>query len=60
MYNLATFASSFPYPSIKIGTMVMGIVVVGVVACKGGNAGLKGEIGQSISKVIIVMLLGIN
>ena len=40
--------------------MVMGVVIVDVVAYRGGNIRLKGEVGQSINKVIIVMLLGIN
>ena len=60
MYNLAVFASSFLYPSVKVGAVAMGVIVVGIVACRGGNAGLKGEVGQSINKVIVVVLLGIN
>jgi len=43
-----------------MGAMVMGVVIVDVVAYRGGNIRLKGEVGQSINKVIIVMLLGIN
>ena len=41
MYNLATFTSSFPYPSVEAGAVVIGIVVAGVVACKGRNSGLR-------------------
>ena len=60
VYNLAVFASSFPYPNVEVGTIVMGVVVVGVMACGGGDGGLRGEISQNIGKVIIGMLLGIN
>jgi hypothetical protein len=60
VYNLAIFTSSFPYPNIEVGTMATGVVVVGVVAYRGGNGGLRGEVGQDISKVIIGVLLGIN
>jgi len=41
MYNLATFASSFPYPSVEVGAVVTGIVVAGIVACRGRNGGLR-------------------
>ena len=60
MYNLAAFASSFPYFNIEVGTMATGVVVVGVVACRGRDGGLRGEVSQDISKVIIGVLLGIN
>ena len=44
MYNLAVFASSFPYPSIEIGTMVIGIVVVGIIAYRGGDSEFNNKV----------------
>ena len=44
MYNLAVFASSFPYPNIEVGTVIIGIVIVGVIAYRGGNSGLKDKV----------------
>jgi hypothetical protein len=43
-----------------VGTMVTGIVVVGVVAYGGRDSGLRGKVSRDISKVIIGILLGIN
>ena len=60
MYNLAAFASSFPYPNIEVGTVATGVVVAGVVAYGGGDSRLRGKVSQDISKVIIGVLLGIN
>jgi hypothetical protein len=60
VYNLAAFTSSFLYPNIEVGTMATGIVVVGIVAYRGKDGGLKGKVGQDISKVVISVLLGIN
>ena len=44
MYNLAVFASSFPYPNVEVGTVAMGIVVAGIIACKGRDGGLSGGV----------------
>ena len=44
MYNLAAFASSFPYPSVEAGAVAIGIVVIGVVAYRGRNSELRSEI----------------
>ena len=44
MYNLAVFANSFPYPSVKVGTVVMGIVVAGIMAYRGRDGGLSGKV----------------
>ena len=41
MYNLAAFASSFPYPSVKAGTVATGIVITGIIACRGRNGRLR-------------------
>ena len=60
MYNLAIFTSSFLYPSIKAGAVVMGIVVAGIVACGGGDGGLRSGVRQDIGKVVVAVLLGIN
>jgi hypothetical protein len=60
VYNLAIFASSFPYLNIEVGTVVTGVVIVGVVACGGRDSGLRGEVNQNISKVIVSVLSGIN
>ena len=38
MYNLAIFTSSFSYPSVEVGAVVMGIVVVGIMACGGRDS----------------------
>jgi uncharacterized membrane protein len=43
-----------------VGTMATGVVVVGVVACGGGDSGLRGEVSRDISKVVIGILSGIN
>jgi hypothetical protein len=43
-----------------VGTIATGIVVVGIVACRGKDSGLKGKAGQDISKVVISVLSGIN
>jgi hypothetical protein len=60
VYNLAAFASSFPYPNIEVGTVATGVVVAGVVAYGGGDSGLRGEVGRDISKVVVSVLSGIN
>jgi hypothetical protein len=60
VYNLAAFTSSFPYPNIEVGTVVIGVVIVGVIAYRGRDSGFKGKVGQNISKVVIGILLGIN
>ena len=44
MYNLAIFTSSFPYPSVKVGTMATGIVVVGIIAYKSGDSKLSSKV----------------
>ena len=44
MYNLAVFTNSFPYSSVEAGTIVTGIVVVGVMAYKGRNNRLRNKI----------------
>ena len=44
MYNLAIFTSSFLYPSIKVGAIVTGIVVVGIIARGGRNSRLRGRV----------------
>jgi len=50
VYNLAAFASSFPYPSVEVG----------VVAYGGRNGGLRSRVGRNIGKVIIGVLSGID
>ena len=60
MYNLAIFTSSFLYPSIEAGAVVTGIVVAGIMACRGRNSGLRSGVGQDINKVIIAVLSGID
>jgi hypothetical protein len=60
VYNLAVFTSSFLYPNIEVGTVAIGVVVVGVMACRGGDGRLRGKVGWDIGKVIIGVLLGIN
>ena len=44
MYNLAIFTSSFLYFSVEVGAMAMGIVIVSIMACGGGNSGFRGKI----------------
>ena len=44
MYNLAVFTSSFLYPSVKVGTIAIGIVVVNIIAHRGGNSGLRDKV----------------
>ena len=44
MYNLAIFTNSFPYPSIEVGAMAMGIIVANIIAYKGGDGGLSGKV----------------
>ena len=44
MYNLAIFASSFPYPSVEVGAVVTGIVVVGIIAYRGRDSGLSNKV----------------
>ena len=44
MYNLAIFTNSFLYPSIEVSTVVMGIIVANIIACKGGDGGLSSEV----------------
>ena len=60
MYNLATFISSFPYPSVEVGAMATGIVVASIMACKGGDSGFSSKVSQHISKAIIAILLGVD
>ena len=60
MCNLAAFTSSFLYPSVEIGTVATGIVIVGIIAHGDRNSRLKNKVNQDISKVIISVLLGIN
>jgi hypothetical protein len=45
VYNLAAFASSFPYPNIEVGTVAINIVIAGIVACGGGDGKLKNKVG---------------
>ena len=45
MYNLAIFTSSFLYPSVKVGTIAMGIVIVNIVACRGGDSKFSNKVG---------------
>ena len=42
--HLIIFASSFLYPGVEVGAVAIGIVVAGVMACRGGNGGLRGGI----------------
>ena len=44
MYNLAAFTSSFLYPSIEVGAMATGIVVVSIIACRGRDSGLSSKV----------------
>ena len=44
MYNLAIFISSFPYPSVEVGAVATGIVIVGIMACKGGDGRLSSKV----------------
>ena len=44
MYNLTIFTSSFPYPSIEVGIMAIGIVIVGIIACRGGDSKLNNKV----------------
>ena len=44
MYNLAIFTSSFPYPNVEAGTVVTGIVIVGIIACRGRNGKLRSRV----------------
>ena len=44
MYNLAVFTSSFLYASIKVGTVVMDIIIIGIIACGGRDNKLKNKI----------------
>ena len=60
MYNLAIFTSSFPYPSVEVGAVAIGIVVAGIMACEGRDSGLSGRVSWYISKAIIAVLSGIN
>jgi hypothetical protein len=43
-----------------VGTVVTGVVVVGVVACRDRDGGLRGKVGWDIGKVVVSVLLGIN
>jgi hypothetical protein len=43
-----------------VGTVVTGVVVVGVIACGGGDGGLRGKVSRDIGKVVVSVLLGIN
>ena len=40
--------------------MATGIVVVGIIACKGRNSKFSNKISQHINKAIIAVLLGVN
>ena len=44
MYNLAIFTSSFPYPSVEVGAMAIGIVIVGIMACGDRDSKLRGKV----------------
>ena len=44
MYNLAVFASFFLYLSIEAGAVVTGIVIIGIIACRGRNSKLKSKV----------------
>ena len=44
MYNLAIFASSFPYLSVEVGTVAIGIVAASIIACGGGNSRLRDRV----------------
>ncbi len=45
---------------VEVGAVVMGIVVTGVMACRGGDGGLRGGVSRNIGKVVVVILLGVN
>jgi hypothetical protein len=40
--------------------MATGVVVVGVIAYRGRDSGLKSKVSQDIGKVIVGVLLGID
>ena len=44
MYNLAIFTSSFPYPSVEVGAVATGIIVAGIIACRGRDGELSGKV----------------
>ena len=44
MYNLTIFTSSFPYPSVEVGAVAMGIIVADIIACRGKDSRLSGKI----------------
>ena len=44
MYSLAVFINSFPYPNIEVGAVVTGIVVVGIIAYRGGDSKLSSRV----------------
>ena len=60
MYNLAIFTSSFLYPSVKVGAVAIGIVVVNIMACGGRNSRLSSKVSWYINKAIIAVLLGVD
>ena len=45
MYNLVAFASSFPYPSVEVSAVAMGIVVADIIACGGRDSRFSGGVG---------------
>ena len=44
MYNLAIFTNSFLYPSVEIGTIATGIIVVGIKAYRGRDSKLSNRV----------------
>ena len=60
VYIFTAFASSLPCPIVEVGAVVMGIVVTGVMACRGGDGGLRGGVSRNIDKVVVVILSGVN
>ena len=44
MYNLAVFTSSFLYPNIEVGAVVIGIIIVGIIARGGRNSRFRGRV----------------
>jgi hypothetical protein len=44
VYNLAAFTSSFSYPNIEVGTVAMGVVVIGVIAYRDRDNKLRDKV----------------
>ena len=45
MYIFTAFASPFPYTGIEVGAVATGIMVAGIIACRGRDNRLRGGIG---------------